>query len=77
MPLYSDINWSLSDSLASLTGVTSLSRPQVVKHLWDHIKANSLQDPNDKREIICDDAMKNVFGVTRLNMFTMNKMIGK
>lgn len=54
-----------------------LSRPQVVKKLWDHIKANNLQDPQDKREILCDQSMQQLFGVTRLNMFKMNKLISE
>ncbi|KAF8599932.1 SWIB-domain-containing protein [Ceratobasidium sp. AG-I] len=67
--------YSLSPALAEFTGVQALSRPQVVKKLWDHIKANNLQDPQDKREILCDDSMQQLFGVNRLNMFKMNKMI--
>jgi len=66
----------LSDALASVAGVPTLSRPQVVKTLWDHIKANSLQNPGDKREILCDDKLKAVFGVAKINMFAMNKLIG-
>ncbi|KAB5589506.1 hypothetical protein CTheo_7057 [Ceratobasidium theobromae] len=68
--------YSLSPALAELTGVQSLSRPQIVKKLWDHIKAHDLQNPEDKREILCDAPMKQIFGVDRLNMFKMNKLIG-
>ncbi|KAH6958044.1 SWIB/MDM2 domain-containing protein [Fusarium avenaceum] len=53
-----------------------LSRPQVVKKLWEHIKANDLQDPKDKRQIICDDKMQAVFKQGRVDMFRMNKDIG-
>ncbi|KAG9008960.1 hypothetical protein FRB94_005525 [Tulasnella sp. JGI-2019a] len=66
----------LSDALAGIAGQTMLSRPQAVKKLWDHIKANNLQDPSDKREILCDDALKAVFRTDRLNMFKMNKLLG-
>lgn len=66
----------MSDALADIAGQTMLSRPQAVKKLWDHIKANNLQDPSDKREILCDDAMKAVFRTDRLNMFKMNKLLG-
>ena len=47
--------FALSEPLAELTGHITLSRPQVVKAIWEHIKANDLQDPRDKRDIICDD----------------------
>ncbi|KAG9090809.1 hypothetical protein FRC07_012015 [Ceratobasidium sp. 392] len=69
--------YALSPAMAAFTGVQALSRPQIVKKMWDHIKANNLQNPADKREILCDDAMQQVFGVNRINMFQMNKMISK
>lgn len=68
--------YSLSPAMAEFTGVQSLSRTQIVKKLWEHIKANNLQNPEDKREILCDERMKHVFGVDRINMFKMNKLIG-
>jgi upstream activation factor subunit UAF30 len=34
-----------------------------------------LQDPSDKRQIICDEAMRNVFKTDKVHMFTMNKVI--
>lgn len=54
-----------------------MSRPQVVKNLWVHIKGQNLQNPNDKREIICDDHLRSIFGVDKMNMFAMNKMLGQ
>ncbi|KAI9158021.1 Upstream activation factor subunit spp27 [Paramyrothecium foliicola] len=66
----------LSATLSELCGETQLSRPQVVKKLWEHIKANDLQDPKDKRQIICDDKMQAVFKQAKVDMFRMNKDIG-
>jgi len=60
----------LSDALAAFLGEEKLSRPQTVKRIWDHIKAHSLQDPSDKRMILCDTPMKEVFHTDRLHMFT-------
>jgi upstream activation factor subunit UAF30 len=54
-----------------------LSRPQVVKKIWEHIKANDLQDPSDKRQIRCDEPMQAVFKQDKVHMFTMNKLLGK
>lgn len=53
-----------------------MSRPQVVKKLWEHIKANDLQEPQDKRQIRCDERMQAVFKQNSVNMFQMNKLIG-
>ncbi|KAL7919227.1 SWIB/MDM2 domain-containing protein [Trichoderma austrokoningii] len=69
--------YNLSKPLADVVGTNQLSRPQVVKALWDYIKAHSLQDPEDKRYIICDAAMKSVFGEDRIHMFTMNKLLSE
>lgn len=47
----------------------------MVKSLWKHIKEHNLQDPNDKRQIICDAKMLAVFRVAKVDMFKMNKEI--
>ncbi len=71
------IHSCLSAPLAELLKAERMSRPQVVKHLWIYIKANNLQNPEDRREIICDDNMKAIFQVDRLGMFKMNKVLGE
>jgi upstream activation factor subunit UAF30 len=38
--------------------------------LWAYIKGNDLQDPQDKRYILCDDKMMEVFGEPRVHMMT-------
>jgi len=48
----------------------------VVKKLWEHIKANELQDPSDRRQILCDEKMSAIFKVNKVDMFQMNKLIG-
>jgi upstream activation factor subunit UAF30 len=68
--------FNLSEPLADVCGESQLSRPQVVKKLWDYIKGNELQDPNDKRQILCDDKLHAVFKQDKINMFSMNKLLG-
>ncbi|KAJ2900150.1 Upstream activation factor subunit spp27 [Zalerion maritima] len=68
--------FNLSFPLSELVGGEQMSRPQVVKKIWEHIKANDLQDPSDKRHINCDDKMTAVFKTNRVHMFSMNKMLG-
>ncbi|KAI0645286.1 SWIB/MDM2 domain-containing protein [Trametes meyenii] len=65
--------YTLSEPLAVLLGVEKLSRPQIVKQLWTHIKANNMQNPENKKEIICDDQFKVIFKCDRIDMFKMNK----
>ena len=63
-----------SKELAEITGADPLPRSQMVKKVWDHIKANNLQNPQNKREIVADDKLKKVFGgKDRVSMFEMNK----
>ncbi|KAI1783961.1 SWIB-domain-containing protein [Ganoderma leucocontextum] len=69
--------YMLSEPLATLLGVEKLSRPQIVKQLWDHIKANNMQNPENKKEIICDDQFRAIFKVDRIDMFKMNKELGQ
>lgn len=53
--------FEVSPALAEIIGVNKSSRPQVVKLLWDYIKTNNLQDPSDKRSILCDEKLENFF----------------
>ena len=50
--------------------------PEVMKKLWDYIKANGLQDPKDKRTIQCDAKLKTVFGKDAVGMFELAGLIG-
>ncbi|KAL3921386.1 MAG: hypothetical protein SGARI_006697, partial [Bacillariaceae sp.] len=54
--------YQLSTELAEVVGKGILPRPQVVSGIWDYIKSNGLQNPKDKREIICDDKLKVIMG---------------
>lgn len=62
-----------SKELGAVVGNDPLPRPQVVKKVWDYIKANNLQDPKNKRDIIADAKLRAVFGKDKVSMFEMNK----
>ncbi|KAJ5761197.1 hypothetical protein N7520_008353, partial [Penicillium odoratum] len=68
---------NLSPPLAALLGEATLSRPQTVKKVWQYIRDNELQDPSDRRQIRCDDAMRAVFKQDRVHMFTMTKILNQ
>jgi len=51
----------LSADLAALLGEKELTRPEVIKKLWDYIKANKLQDPKNKRLIQPDEKLAKIF----------------
>lgn len=64
-----------SPELAAIIGAESLPRTAVVAKVWDYIRANSLQDPTDKRVIVADDKLRAVFGTDRCTMFEMQKLL--
>ncbi|KAA8547227.1 hypothetical protein F0562_003909 [Nyssa sinensis] len=67
----------LSPQLQKFTGVPELARTEVVKQLWSYIREKNLQDPSNRRNIICDDTLHALFGVDSINMFQMNKALAK
>jgi chromatin remodeling complex protein RSC6 len=63
-----------SKELAAVVGSSPLPRTEVVSKVWDYIKANNLQNPENKREILADAKLQAVFGgKSKVSMFEMNK----
>ncbi|KAI3665725.1 hypothetical protein L6452_44355 [Arctium lappa] len=68
---------SLSPQLQQFTGAPELARTEVVKQLWIYIREHNLQDPANKRNILCDEPLRELFGVDSIDMFQMNKALAK
>ena len=66
-----------SKELAAVVGSKPLPRPEVVSKIWDYIKRNKLQNPQNKREIRADDKLRPVFGKDSVSMFEMNKHLAQ
>ena len=66
-----------SDALAAVIGTEPVARTEVIKKLWDYIKANSLQDATNKRAINADAKLKLVFGKDQVTMFELAGIVGK
>jgi upstream activation factor subunit UAF30 len=66
-----------SAALAAVVGSKPLARTEVVKKMWDYIKANKLQDQVNKRMVNADAKLKEVFGKAKVSMFEMAGLIGK
>ena len=64
-----------SKELGAIVGDDALPRSQVISKVWDYIKKNDLQNPENRREILGDDKLKKVFGKDKVTMFEMNKHI--
>jgi DNA topoisomerase-3 len=66
-----------SVALAAVIGSDAVARPQVIKKLWDYIKANGLQDAANKRAINADAKLLAVFGKPQITMFELAGIVGK
>jgi chromatin remodeling complex protein RSC6 len=66
-----------SPELAAIIGPDSQPRTEVTKRVWDYIKQHNLQNPSNKRNILCDDALKAVMGKDEVTMFEMTGLVGK
>jgi len=64
------------DALAAVVGKDPLPRTEVTKRIWDYIRSNNLQDPNDKRTIRADAKLKAIFdGKDSVTMFELTKLV--
>ncbi|HEV2747017.1 MAG TPA: SWIB/MDM2 domain-containing protein [Allosphingosinicella sp.] len=67
-----------SNELAAITGSGNIARSDVVSKMWEYIKKNNLQNPQNKREIMADDKLRPIFGgQDKVSMFEMNKHLSK
>ncbi|MBK8071986.1 MAG: DNA topoisomerase III [Ramlibacter sp.] len=66
-----------SAALAAVIGAEPVARTEVIKKLWDYIKANGLQDATNKRAINADAKLKPVFGKDQVTMFELAGIVGK
>lgn len=68
--------YRLSDILAELTGSEIMTRQKVTKELVNYTKNNNLQNPDDRRQIMCDDLLKRIMnGQESVTYFSMQKYI--
>ncbi|KAI8024126.1 Upstream activation factor subunit spp27 [Camellia lanceoleosa] len=67
----------VSPELQAIVGHPAPPRTEIVKQLWFYIRKNNLQDPSNKRKIICNDELRLVFETDCTDMFKMNKLLAK
>jgi len=62
---------NLSPALALICGKSQMSRHEAVREIWQYIKKQKLQDPNQKTVIFCDEKLK---AVTKKKKVTCNEV---
>jgi upstream activation factor subunit UAF30 len=64
--------------LAEVVGSKPIPRTEVTSKLWDYIKKNNLQDPQERRMINADAKLKPVVGnKNRVSMFEMTRYVNQ
>ncbi|KAL9241550.1 hypothetical protein vseg_015652 [Gypsophila vaccaria] len=68
---------TLSPELQKFLGVPHMTRTEIVRELWNYVKKKKLQDPNDGKNIICDETLRGLFEVDIINILQINKALAK
>jgi len=66
-----------SPELAAVIGAEPVARTEVIKKVWDYVKAHGLQDATNKRAINADAKLLPVFGKPQITMFELAGIVGK
>ncbi|KAE8677517.1 ABC transporter G family member 14-like isoform X1 [Hibiscus syriacus] len=66
----------VSPQLGKFLGSSEASRADATKKIWEYIKLHNLQNPANKKEIICDEKLKTIFdGKDRVGMLEVAKYL--
>ena len=67
----------LSEKLQKVIGKGPMPRTEVTKKIWVYIKKHDLQNPKNRRNILSDALLKDVFGKDEVIMFEMTKLLNE
>ncbi|KAI0566826.1 hypothetical protein FGB62_5g265 [Gracilaria domingensis] len=65
----------LAEPLANFMGETVISRSHIPKRISAYAKKHDLNDPSDRRRILCDDALKAALSVDSFTYFSLAKVV--
>eukprot|EP00026_Physarum_polycephalum_P012286 Phypoly_transcript_12580.p1 GENE.Phypoly_transcript_12580~~Phypoly_transcript_12580.p1 ORF type:complete len:352 (+),score=117.99 Phypoly_transcript_12580:41-1057(+) len=68
---------NLSPALAEFLGETSMTRPDVVKKLHEYFKEHNLQNPKNKKQLLFDEKLQQVFKRKTSDYFALNTLLTK
>ncbi|KAF9924075.1 SWI SNF, matrix associated, actin dependent regulator of chromatin, sub d, member 1 [Linnemannia zychae] len=69
--------FKLSPELADVLAIDVETRPGIMMALWQYIKFHQLQDPEDKRNINCDQKLAALFGQPKISFPALPELIGR
>ncbi|RLN15674.1 hypothetical protein C2845_PM02G05980 [Panicum miliaceum] len=66
----------VSPALQAIVGAPEIPRTEALKRLWAYIKQHNLQDPADKKVVVCDEKLKGLFaGRERVGFLEIAKLL--
>lgn len=65
------------EQLGAIVGSEPLTRAELTKRVWNHIRSNNLQDAQNKRMINADDKLRPIFGKDQVSMFEMTRLVNQ
>ncbi|CAD6206746.1 unnamed protein product [Miscanthus lutarioriparius] len=66
----------VSPALQAIVGEPVIPRTEALKRLWAYIKERNLQDPSDKKVVVCDEKLKVLFaGRERVGFLEIAKLL--
>ncbi|KAL6894020.1 hypothetical protein ACP4OV_008118 [Aristida adscensionis] len=66
----------VSPALQAFVGAPEIARTEALKRIWAYIKQHNLQDPADKKVIVCDEKLKVLFaGRERVGFLEIAKLL--
>lgn len=71
------ITYGVSEDLYAIVGSKQLTRPQIVKKLWEYIKAKKCQDTKNRRMIVPDEKLSKVIGNKPVDMLKLATHLNK
>jgi len=71
------LTYNLSEELQTIVGAKKLTRPQVVKKMWEYIKKHKCQDVKNRRLIVPDTRLADVLGKKPIDMLKMAGVLSK
>ncbi|KAJ3043895.1 SWI SNF, matrix associated, actin dependent regulator of chromatin, sub d, member 3 [Rhizophlyctis rosea] len=63
---YSPEKYKLSPDLGKLLDVHTDTQSNVIMAMWQYVKLNKLQDPEEKKFVNCDEPLQRILGVPRI-----------
>lgn len=66
------------EELGKIVGTQAQPRTQMIKRIWEYIRSHRLQDAKDKRMIVPDEPLAELFdGKKRVSMFEISGMLNR